>query len=147
MPTAISSKGNSDPEWLQPFGNDLLMSATDGYTGRGLWHLDGTTLAPTALTSGNPSRAAVLSSGVGVFTAGGSFTFGGLWRTDGTPVGTLQLDLDVAFPCFETRTEPFLWMDRPRLVRREHGRRRLRALVLGRHADRDTTRVRSPERN
>ncbi|WP_164018366.1 ELWxxDGT repeat protein [Pyxidicoccus trucidator] len=84
------------PRYLTRFGRKLLMgAATDAATGeRFLWSLDASAQAPQQLGPmdfGINDDRPVVTAGALAFFTNYSFEGDSLWRTDGTPGGTLRL--------------------------------------------------------
>jgi ELWxxDGT repeat protein len=94
--------GGSAPRWTVNLFGTLLFAASDGLSGEELWRSDGTAagtwqvadLQPGAADA-FPSRLTVLGGGAYFLTgdwerawSGGAY---GLWRTDGTREGTVQV--------------------------------------------------------
>jgi ELWxxDGT repeat protein len=83
--------------WIAPFAGGVLLSASDGETGRELWRSDGTAegtvLVRDALPGpggSEPSSPAIVG-GVVLFAAQDADHGRELWRTDGTEEGTFLL--------------------------------------------------------
>jgi ELWxxDGT repeat protein len=88
---------SSEPRPLFVLGNELLFSANNYILGRELWITDGTPVGTRLFkdlgpgtTSSSPSDFAVLNDVV-------YFSAGALWKTDGTPGGTVKVTNQSAY--------------------------------------------------
>jgi ELWxxDGT repeat protein len=88
---------NPGPSSSQPankvlYKNQMLFSADDGTNGRELWTTDGTVAGTHLLKDINPGIA---SSSPSYFVTMGNVVYfsatGGIWKTDGTPAGTVKV--------------------------------------------------------
>ncbi len=108
-----SGPGSSNPSGFSLAGTLVVFSATDSVAGRELWKTDGvfggagTTIlkdirtTPTATDSSDPQLLTRVGTGATTltyFTADDGVSGRELWRTDGTPDGTVQLKDIVAGP-------------------------------------------------
>jgi ELWxxDGT repeat protein len=83
------------PRYLTPFGARLLVVASEPFQSYSLWSVDASGAAPQKLGpfeySGNALRPLVTAGSQAFYLDGYSFEGYSLWRTDGTPEGTLRL--------------------------------------------------------
>ena len=112
---------SSDPRFLRSAGGDLYFTADDGVHGRELWRSDGTesgTVLFAELVPGSTGSEIEFVEAAPGFIYAGAYgsPFGGLWRCDGTPGGTLQLTPTPVAASTLLRTRAFLVLPDGRLL-------------------------------